>query len=128
MGVTTPEPPVAGPGGPVPVAFTGRTSTLVMQDPAASLRRQVRECQAKLPPRTFTRYWADGPGYSNTYYACHHNPDDPRRTVPDTHPRTISVREDHLLQAIRDFFTTHIFGPDRAKPLADSMPATAADD
>lgn len=27
---------------PVPVAFLGRTSTLVMQDPVASMRRQVR--------------------------------------------------------------------------------------
>ena len=35
---------------PVPVAFLGRTSTLYMQDPAASQRRQLRECEAKLPP------------------------------------------------------------------------------
>jgi site-specific DNA recombinase len=93
-------------------------------------RVRCRSCQRRMSgiTRTYTRYWADGPDYSNTYYACHHNPDDPRRTVPDTHPRTISVREDHLLQAIRDFFTTHIFGPDRAALLAATMPATAADD
>ena len=33
----------------MPVAFLGRTSTLTMQDPVASMRRQVREVQAKLP-------------------------------------------------------------------------------
>jgi hypothetical protein len=57
-----------------------------------------------------------------------HNPSDPRRTIPDGHPRTISVREDHLLQAIRDFFATHVFGPGRAALLKANMPATAADD
>jgi site-specific DNA recombinase len=41
------------------VAFLGRTSTLVMQDPAASLQRQVREVKAKLPPGWFIAayYW-----------------------------------------------------------------------
>src|SRR2546421_12670048 len=41
------------PAEPVPVAFLGRTSTLLLQDPAASLRRQAREVQAKLPPGWF---------------------------------------------------------------------------
>ena len=47
------------PAEPVPVAFTGRTSTLYLQDPAASLRRQLRECEAKLPPGWFiaAHYW-----------------------------------------------------------------------
>src|SRR6201985_1335669 len=38
----------AGPGEVVPVAFIGRTSTL-MQDPVASLRRQVRKSKEWLP-------------------------------------------------------------------------------
>ena len=44
---------------PVPVAFMGRTSTLVMQDPVASMRRQVRGVQAKLPAGWFIAayYW-----------------------------------------------------------------------
>jgi DNA invertase Pin-like site-specific DNA recombinase len=46
-----------GPAEPVPVAFIGRTSTLTLQDPAASLRRQVRECQAKLPPGWYIAVW-----------------------------------------------------------------------
>ncbi|MGH3394454.1 MAG: recombinase family protein [Streptosporangiaceae bacterium] len=33
----------------VPVAFTGRTSTFGLQDPVASLRRQARKCQDRLP-------------------------------------------------------------------------------
>src|SRR5258707_2316081 len=63
MGITSPAPEPrmsAGPAELVPVAFIGRTSTLVMQDPAASLRRQVRESEAKLPPGFFiSRYFWD---------------------------------------------------------------------
>lgn len=47
----------AGPGEPVPVAFVGRTSTLELQDPVASLRRQVRSCQAVLPAGWFIAAW-----------------------------------------------------------------------
>jgi site-specific DNA recombinase len=54
----------AGTGGgapaePVPVAFLGRTSTLEMQDPRASLRRQLRSSQEWLPPGWFIAavYW-----------------------------------------------------------------------
>ena len=39
----------AGPGEPVPVAFLGRTSTATLQDPVASLGRQLRNCRAWLP-------------------------------------------------------------------------------
>jgi hypothetical protein len=35
-----------GPGGQVPVAFLGRTSGERLQDPVASLRRQVRNARA----------------------------------------------------------------------------------
>src|ERR1700722_5067947 len=60
MGATT-QPATAGHdltgASPVPVAFLGRTSTLVMQDPVASMRRQVRGVQAKLPPGWFIAAW-----------------------------------------------------------------------
>jgi hypothetical protein len=54
-------PPMStGPAEPVPVAFIARTSTKVMQDPAASMRRQVRESEAKLPPGFFiSQYFWD---------------------------------------------------------------------
>src|ERR1041385_5639209 len=47
------------PAEPVPVAFLGRTSTLLMQDPVQSLGRQLREVKAKLPPGWFiaAHYW-----------------------------------------------------------------------
>ena len=48
---------LAGPGEPVPVAFVGRTSTLELQDPVASLRRQVRSSQAALPAGWFIAAW-----------------------------------------------------------------------
>jgi site-specific DNA recombinase len=50
-------PASSAPAEPVPVAFLGRTSTLLLQDPAASLRRQAREVQAKLPPGWFIAAW-----------------------------------------------------------------------
>ncbi|MBV9795915.1 MAG: hypothetical protein JO016_18465, partial [Actinobacteria bacterium] len=48
----------AGPAEVVPVAFIGRTSTL-MQDPVASLRRQVRKSKAWLPAgfKIVAWYW-----------------------------------------------------------------------
>ncbi|HET9975415.1 MAG TPA: recombinase family protein, partial [Streptosporangiaceae bacterium] len=43
----------------MPVAFLGRTSTLEMQDPRASLSRQLRSCRAWLPEGWFIAayYW-----------------------------------------------------------------------
>jgi hypothetical protein len=38
---------------PVPVAIAARTSTLLLQDPVASVRRQIRACQAWLPAGWF---------------------------------------------------------------------------
>ena len=42
---------------PVPVAFLGRTSTLEMQDPRASLSRQIRSARQWLPPGWFITAW-----------------------------------------------------------------------
>ena len=47
------------PASVVPVAFLGRTSTLELQDPRASLHRQARSAQAWLPPgfQIVSWYW-----------------------------------------------------------------------
>jgi DNA invertase Pin-like site-specific DNA recombinase len=42
---------------PLPLAFFGRTSTLVVQDPVSSLRRQVRSVQEKAPEGSFIAAW-----------------------------------------------------------------------
>jgi site-specific DNA recombinase len=84
---------------------TSRDGTAANTHPATRrtyvLRSRIRcrSCKRRMSgiTRTARRYWADGPDYSSTYYACHHNPDNPRHTAPDTHPRMISVREDALL-------------------------------
>jgi site-specific DNA recombinase len=49
----------AGPAEPIPVAVLARTSTLVLQDPLASLRRQINSCQEWLPAgwRVTGYYW-----------------------------------------------------------------------
>ncbi len=93
-------------------------------------RVRCRSCQRRMSGivRTGPRYWADGPDYSYTYYACHHDPANPRHTAKEGHPRSISVREDLLLEAIRQFCAEHVFGPDRAHLLAAALPASAADD
>src|SRR5712691_5601496 len=61
MGTTTPapQPMTAPPAEPVPLAFLGRTSTLLLQDPVSSLNRQLREVRDKLPPGWFiaAHYW-----------------------------------------------------------------------
>ena len=50
-------PPEQGQPEPVPVAFLGRTSTLEMQDPRASLNRQIRAARAWLPEGWFIAAW-----------------------------------------------------------------------
>ena len=49
----------AGPAGLIPVAFEGRTSSERLQDPIASLRRQVRNARAWLPAgcQIVAYYW-----------------------------------------------------------------------
>ena len=48
-----------GPAEPVPVAVLARTSTLALQDPAASLRRQITSTREWLPPGFYVAgyYW-----------------------------------------------------------------------
>src|SRR5215471_19517106 len=52
-------PPMTGPAEPVPVAFLGRTSTMSLQDPVASLHRQLRSSHAALPAGWFiaAHFW-----------------------------------------------------------------------
>lgn len=65
MGTPLPQQPAqavtatAGPAGRVPVAMLARTSTLALQDPLASLRRQIRSGQEWLPPGWYIAayYW-----------------------------------------------------------------------
>jgi site-specific DNA recombinase len=58
---TAPQTPhvTGGPAEPVPVAVLARTSTLALQDPAASLRRQMTSSREWLPPGFYVAgyYW-----------------------------------------------------------------------
>src|SRR5260370_397227 len=53
------EGPSPAPAEPVPVAVPARTSTLALQDPMASLNRQIRSCQAWLSSGWYVAgyYW-----------------------------------------------------------------------
>jgi hypothetical protein len=55
-------------------------------------------------------------------------PGQPRHVAaqPD-HPRTVQVPETSLDKAVGIFFAALIFGPDRARLLAEQLPATDAD-
>jgi hypothetical protein len=57
--VASADTPGPAPAEPVPVAVLARTSTLSLQDPAASLNRQIRSCQAWLPAGWYVAgvYW-----------------------------------------------------------------------
>ncbi|MGH3273743.1 MAG: recombinase family protein, partial [Streptosporangiaceae bacterium] len=94
-------------------------------------RIRCRACRRRMcgVTRPYSRYYNGLPPVSRVYYFCPHNPANPRHAAaaPD-HPRHISVREDALLAAIRQFFAERIFGPERAALLAIAIPATAAQD
>jgi hypothetical protein len=65
----------------------------------------------------------------HVYYLCPLDPRNPRHQAqaPD-HPATVSVREDLLVEMVRRFFATHVFGADRATHLARQLPAGAAEE
>jgi len=92
-------------------------------------RIRCRACRRRMcgVTRSYSRYYSGQPAQAYIYYFCPHSPANPRHTAaaPD-HPSHISVREDALLAAIRQFFTERIFGPERAGLLAAQIPATAA--
>jgi site-specific DNA recombinase len=91
-------------------------------------RIRCKACQHRMAgvTRASGRHLIAGIPAQYTYYTCQHNPARHRR--PADHPRTVAVREEHLLEAIRQFYAERIFGPERAALLAAQIPATAAQD
>jgi len=59
LGIPQAQAATAGPGAPIPVAFLGRTSNERLQEPIASMRRQVRKSRAWLPAgcQIVAYYW-----------------------------------------------------------------------
>jgi site-specific DNA recombinase len=88
-------------------------------------RIRHRDCNRRMTG-TPTYPYPGHPGY--VYYACSHDPTNPRHAAarPD-HPKTVRVREDALMQVIAQFLDQRVFGPDRAAHLAALLPATDAD-
>jgi site-specific DNA recombinase len=97
------------------------------------LRSRIRcaGCEHRMigTTRTHSRYWADGPGYSNTYYKCPFRPVNPRHLAayPEHPPTSVSVREDLMLKAIYSFADQYVFGYDRGTALAAQLPGSAAE-
>jgi DNA invertase Pin-like site-specific DNA recombinase len=105
-----------------------------VRDPETPTRRNGRRyilrsrIKCRICQRRMCGIWrpAAGTGTIHIYYACPHNPANPRHTAthPD-HPH-VSIREDTLITALAGFFDQYIFGHDRAALLAAQLPATAA--
>jgi hypothetical protein len=94
-------------------------------------RVRCRPCRRRMhgATRPSTRYYSGGPDVDHVYYLCPHDSHNPRHAAQAPgHPATVSVREDVLLEQVRRFFATRIFGPDRATLLAEQLPAGAAED
>jgi hypothetical protein len=89
-------------------------------------RIRHRDCNRRMVGKPRTPY-PGHPGY--VYYCCTHDATNPRHaTARPDHPKTVKVREDHLLEVIAQFLDERVFGPDRAKHLAILLPATHAED
>jgi hypothetical protein len=63
---------------------------------------------------------------ARTYYRCPHEPGNPRHYAAHPGHRTVSVREDLMMDAFTRFFTQRVFGPGRAAMLAATLPASTA--
>jgi DNA invertase Pin-like site-specific DNA recombinase len=61
-----------------------------------------------------------------TYYQCPHDPGIRRHAAAYPGHRFVTVREEHVMDAIARFYAERIFGPDRAALLAATVPATTA--
>jgi hypothetical protein len=61
-----------------------------------------------------------------TYYQCPHDPGIRRRAAAHPDHRTVTVREEPVLDAITGFYAERVFGPDRTALLAAIIPATTA--
>jgi hypothetical protein len=99
-------------------------------DYALRSRVRCRLCQRRMCgiTRTSSRYYTGDADALHTYYLCTHNPANPRHAAlrPD-HPRTVSVRENDLLEVVRQFFAERVFGPERHALLREQLPASEAE-
>jgi hypothetical protein len=92
---------------------------------------RCRPCRRRMygTVRPSTRYYTGQADVDHAYYRCPHDPANPaHQAQAPGHPATVSVRQDLLLETARQFFATHIFGPDRAALLREQLPASAAED
>ena len=91
----------------------------------AAVPVRCKICQRRMCGATKTH--PGRPGAINTYYVCQYDPENPRHlaAAPD-HPRTVSTREDLLLDVLRDGLSAYALAPGRAERLADLLPADAA--
>ncbi len=98
-------------------------------EPAHPAARRTYELRSLVRHRACKRRMCGIQRAAGAYYLCPHEMTNARHAaaVPD-HPTTVTVREDHLLAALTQFFDERIFGPERARLLQELLPAGAADD
>jgi site-specific DNA recombinase len=97
--------------------------------PAHPLARHTYELRSLIRHRTCKRRMCGVTRSTGTYYLCPHDTHNPRHAAaaPD-HPTTVTIREEHVYNALAQFFDEQIFGPERAALLAQLLPANAAQD
>jgi DNA invertase Pin-like site-specific DNA recombinase len=98
-------------------------------EPAHPLAQRSYELRSLIRHRACTRRMFGVMRAAGVYYMCPHDMRNARHAAacPD-HPTTVTIREDLLATAVRQFFAERIFGPDRINLLADLLPANAEDD
>ena len=140
-----PDPPASGSGHPQPTHPPIITRELYDAAQAGRLRPRRRHRGARRarppagpphlrvplpdpPPRLQAPHGRHHPRRPAIYYMCPHDVDNPRHAAaaPD-HPRTVTLREDHLAAVVTQFIEERLTGPDRAALLAAQLPANAAD-
>jgi hypothetical protein len=72
--------------------------------------------------RPSSSYYTGGPDEQITYCTCPHDPTRAAAPEAETHPRTVSIREDALTEVLRRFLAQRIFGPERRALLQELFP------
>jgi hypothetical protein len=81
-------------------------------------RLRCEDCQRRMQ--------AYAPRPKDIYYACHHDPSNPKHAqASPSHPARVSLREDHLSAVVDEFCAGYLFSPTGRTQLTKTIPAAA---
>ena len=110
------------------ISLVRAASTGEPGQPGHPLARRSYEFRSLVRHRACKRRMGGTIRASGIYYLCPHDVNNPRHAAacPD-HPRTVTLREDHLANVVAQFIEERLTGPDRAALFAAQLPANDAD-